>query len=292
MSALPPFDPNAWRLAEHGDSRQRRWAAVLAQRCPAYEGFWQRHIVPLTFRPHQRDNYFLRPRQKQRLLRLADTSYALFLHLTGVLTWGERLRSRTTALPLRPTDAAYYLFSHAYSQLEAAGSFADAVNRVGSEYGGTKVFSVSRKEGSGTWTLHRRGQRGRFAGLAWHELADRTRVYRHALVHDRPLFLQSDRMPRPDADAIREMSGLTAIARLALRERSLLDACVPVEDVVTGIEERACRLADVLWQSATEALDQLGSDRYREDQLRLRPEESGLTLARILAARNPPGGER
>ena len=68
MSSLPPYEPSSWKLSVHGDSRQRKWAEMVCQLCPDYEPFWQRHIVPLTFRPHDKDNYFVRPKQKKHLL--------------------------------------------------------------------------------------------------------------------------------------------------------------------------------------------------------------------------------
>ena len=370
MAPLPAYDPSAWHLAEHGDSRQRRWAPRVCSLCPAYEPFWQKHIVPLTFRPHDSRNYFVRPKQKKHLLALADTSYALFLHLTGMLRWsdpllalggdskeepgsiskgsassaagegsssareggGSRAKERPGSstrgepasaskgsagsatgkhsssatrgtsdsladpldlcspdrdAPFRPTDCLYYFFSHTYSLLEAAGTFAEAVNRTLEKYGEDPIFPVDRDTKKSSWYFRQRRSRLAAPSVAgsWHALASMSKVYRNALVHERPLLMQSGYLPAPREDAVRELSGLVAISRMALNERTIFELCERVEEVIQPIVKTGVELADLLWEDASEALDAIDSVKYPEDQLRLRPEESHLTLEKILAAR-------
>ena len=270
------FDPDHWTLAEHGDSRQRRWAARITGACPAYERFWQRHIVPLTFRPHQPDNYFVRPTQRRQLLDLADRSYAMLLHLMGTLDWSDGLLNGKGRGDFRPTDCAYYFFSHAYSLREAGSGFADAVNQVLERYKSEPVFAVSRNEAMQRWEW-KHGE----AARRWRDLRDATNDYRNALVHERPLLVQTRSLPARDRTAIRELSGLTAITRLARDEKSLDAHCVAAEKVVLPILGVAEGFCDELWKTACGALDAIENPRYRKDQLAMRQEDSRLTLEKI-----------
>jgi len=180
----------------------------------------------------------------------------------------------------RPTDCAYYFFSHAYSLREAGSGFADAVNQVRGRYKCDPIFPVSRDEVVQRWKW-KHGE----AARRWRALRDATNDYRNALVHERPLFVQTRSLPARDRTAIRELSGLTAITRLARDEKSLDEHCVPAWQVVRPILGVAAGFCDELWRAACEALDAIENPRYRKDQLTMRAEDSRLTLERIRHAR-------
>lgn len=272
------FDPGEWNLAEHGDSRQREWARTIGTACPDYEGFWQRHVLPLTFRPHQPENYFIRPTQKKPLLDMADGSYAMFLHLTGALQWSGWLLERHEEPMLRPTDCVFYFFSHTYSLLEASAWFALAVDQTLREYHAEPCFRVYRDEEARHFQWESSPRR-----TCWRGLQTLSNPYRNALIHQRPLFVQGNLLPTKEG--IDKLSGLTAISKLALRDKSVWDHAVPANEVIHAIVDSASGLCNEFWRWSARSLDGLAGSKYTHDQLRLRPQDGQLTLRKIHAAR-------
>jgi hypothetical protein len=70
-----------WTLDTHGDSFEREWARHDLDDFPAFEEFWRKHLVPLSFRIREPENQFIRPSLPKHLVALADASYAVFYHV-------------------------------------------------------------------------------------------------------------------------------------------------------------------------------------------------------------------
>ncbi|MFO7652406.1 MAG: hypothetical protein R6X25_01135 [Candidatus Krumholzibacteriia bacterium] len=281
MPTPAPFDGTRFRLARHGDSRERQWAPVLLRDFPHYETFWQRHIVPLSFRVVEEGNYFLRPTQVKPLIHLADTCYATFLHLVQAHEWAEELGAAGPRLRLRATECLYCFFSHAYSMIDACLAFCRAVNEVCGRYKAETAFYLR---------ISREGAlRGLDAGASrdciesFNALRTRLGLYRNFLVHRQPVFLQNAYMPRPEH--IEELSGLTSVSRLA-RDPTQISRCYEkVDDATAALLKEMRRVLDTVWTRAQAALDAIESPRYREHQLRVRPEDQGITLEKIRGVR-------
>lgn len=271
-----------YNLKQHGDSRQREFADLINRRCPNFEPFWRAHIVPLSFRALEPENYFIRPQLKKQFVELADSSYGVFMHLVGALRWSETLLSLQRNEKWKPTDAAYYFFSHVYSLLEATGSLADAVNRVLDKMGADELFVVERPTEQSSWKIEYTG--GSDVGRHWRSLQRMAKPYRNCLVHDKPLIFQNGLMPIARQDAIRALSGLTAISRLAMKDASILPQSEKVSDQIPRIVDTACELVDRLFLEAAENLDALDRARY-DDARKPTPAEKQLTLKKILKAR-------
>lgn len=278
---LPDFDPDAWSLAEHGDSRQRRHATRLAVAWPHYEELWRRHVLPLTFRPHQPDNYFLRPTQKRPLVALADASYAAFFHYAGMVEWRDQLPHARRPEAIRASECLYCYFSHVSSLFDAVLHFARAVNDVLLEYRQPTAFGVLESEDGQPYGLST--QQARAAAGLWHELRRELAPYRNFLVHQQPVLLQNNLLPK--VGSMREFSGLTAISKQALSKQDPRLHHEPALEMLEETTEHLAGMLDRVWQEALEALDRIDQPRYREDQLKLRPDDAPLTLERIHAAR-------
>ena len=93
----------------------------------------------------------------------------------------------------------------------------------------------------------------------WRGLQSLSNPYRNALIHQRPLFVQANLLPTKDG--IDRLSGLTAISKLALRDRSVADHALPAHQVVHAIVDSAAGLCNEFWRWAARALDGLEGHR-------------------------------
>lgn len=99
-------------------------------------------------------------------------------------------------------------------------------------------------------TLARLGaDRATYQQKAFRRMGERLRPYRNFLVHDHPVLVQNEYLPK--VESIKLMSGLTVISRVA-RKGELLE---------------------------------IENPKYGKDQLSPRPEDRELTVERILWAR-------
>ena len=275
------FDSSSYSLAEHGDSRQRACASQMARLWPSYELFWRSHLVPLTFRPYQAGNYFIRPTQTRVLLRLADSSYAAFFHFAGCLDWRDDLPRGNTQGKRRSSECLYCFFSHAGSLLDAVVEFCDAVNAVLRHYRADEAFHVFRDADSGFKRLG--PDRASLEQREFRTLSERLKPYRNFLVHSRPVLVQNDYMPR--VQSIREMTGLTVISQVARKGALLDEHFEPIEPTLDDLLQAMGAVLDLVWARGERALQEIDNPKYRQDQLYLRPDDEGLTLDKILAAR-------
>lgn len=279
-----------WRLAEHGDSFEREWARHVLDGFPAYEEFWRRHVVPLTFREHEPNNPFVRPSVPARLVDLANAGYAVFYHLAHCHAYLNRvsLGKDYKKFP-RPTEALYCFFSHARSGLDALLYLCRAVNNTLKEYDREPIFEVkSVSQWLNPVKLEYCTARVPDAVLPdlepYFRLTSQLASYRNLLVHNKPIFLQNDWLPRPEFAA--EYAGLTAIGKLAknpqLRETHFVPACTALAEMLGLLTT----FAQSLVAFATLHLDDLAATSYPKDQRKLGKGDHKLTLQDFLRARS------
>jgi hypothetical protein len=259
-----------WTLPTHGDSFEREWAALVLDRFPAYEQFWRGHVVPLSFRPRQPDNQFIRPSLAPHLVALADASYAVFYHVAHVHAYEQRMLFRKDPHDFpRPTECLYCFFAHAHSAHEALLHFGQAVNRALGQYGHEEVFDIERDAQLGRHPHRLRGSTspdGNCPPLdvaAYQRLQTTLSAYRNLLIHEKPIFMQN--LWLPQKAKLDEYAGLGAIGKLvkdpdALR-RDYREVGEAMQEVIALVKE----VADMVFALATCALDGLGDD-YGKDQ--------------------------
>lgn len=175
--------------------------------------------MPLSFRPREPENQFIRPSLAGHLVALADAAYAVFYHVAHVHAYDQRLLFRKDLHDFpRPTECLYCFFAHVHSAHEALLHFCDAVNRVRAHYDADAVFDLEYDPVRGR---HPFGLKGSAAGLADCEPVDGAAsqrmqstlaAYRNLLIHEKPIFLQNMWLPR--TSELEAYSGLTAIGRV------------------------------------------------------------------------------
>ncbi len=278
-----------WHLAEHGDSFEREWARHVLDGFPAYEDFWRRHVVPLSFREHEPLNPFVRPSVPARLADLANAGYAVFYHVAHCHAYLDQLclRKDYTAFP-RPTECLYCFFSHARSGLDALLYLCRAVNNSLKEYDREAIFEVKTVS---QWLNPVRLEycTPRVKGAVnpdlgpYFELTAKLASYRNLLVHNKPIFLQNDWLPRPEFAA--EYAGLTAIGKLAKNPAARDAHFVPARDELTDMLGLLKQFAQSLVKFSTVHLDALAETSYPRDQRKLGKGDHKLTLQDFKRAR-------
>lgn len=285
------MQPHDWRLATHGDSFEREWARHVLDGFPAYEEYWQRHVVPLSFREHEAENYFIRPSAPAHLVDLANAGYAVYYHVAHCHAYLDQicLRQDRTAFP-RPTECLYCFFSHARSGVDALLYFCRATNNALKKYGRPPIFEVKTVS---QWLNPVRLEYSMPAvdGAVcpdtdpYHRLVEQLASYRNLLVHNKPIFLQSGWLPRPEFAA--EYAGLTAIGKQAKDPSSLDAKFVPVGDKLVELLTLLKRFAQSLVLFATLHLDDLADTSYPRDQRKLAKGDHTLRLEHFKRARRP-----
>ena len=298
-----------YTLLDDGGGREKLWAREIFGDDKGYEQLWSEHVAPLTFRVVDRNNHYLRPSVNEPLRNLADTLYATLFHITEAHAWTHRLKStlaefksaaggRETSVTkagratevaeekrikeaFLPTEALYCFFSHGYSLLESSVKFGRAVNTILGEY------APSRKE---PFTVIDVGDDGRSKRLgswgdarsekAYRDLSTGLSGYRASLVHDKPVFILTRRIPRQGQE--KEWSGLAAICRAVRdRERYLrqtVGVSTAFDELLVLMRAGMCGI----WGTAATALGPLLSDsRYLRAQREGIEKDRELTLDKI-----------
>lgn len=260
----PPFT-----LPTHGDSFEREWSDHVLHEFPAYQTFWQHHVVPLSFRPRQPDNQFIRPSLAPHLVALADTSYAVFYHLAHAHAYEQRMLFRKDPLDFpRPTECLYCFFAHAHSGHEALLHFAEAVNRALAHYEAGAVFEVARDHQHGRHP-HRLIGSSTVAGCepvdldTYNRLQTTLSAYRNLLIHEKPIFMQNQWLPT--TAKLDEYSGLTAIGKVVRDPDCLRRDYREVGDALQEIIGLVKQVAEMVFTVGACALGELG-EAYAKDQ--------------------------
>jgi len=271
-----------WRLADHGDSFEREWARHVLDGFPAYEDFWARHVVPLSFREREPENRFVRPSVPARLADLANAGYAAFYHVAHGHTYLDQLclRKDYTTFP-RPTECLYCFFSHARSGLDALLYLCRAVNNTLKEYDRAPIFEIKTVS---QWLNPVRLYycTPRVPGAVnpdldpYLQLTNQLASYRNLLVHNKPIFLQNDWLPKPEFAA--EYAGLTAIGKLAKNPAAREQHFVPARDALTEMLQLLKQVAQSLVAFSTVHLDALADTSYPKDQRKPGKGDHKLTL--------------
>ena len=229
-----------WTLDSHGDSFEREWARHVLDDFCAYEEFWRKHVVPLSFRIREPDNQFIRPSLPEHLVALADASYAVFYHVAHGHAYRERLEFRKDhqAFP-RPTECLYCFFAHAHSAHEALLHFCCAVNRVLTQYGSAAPFEIKHDQSRHPCRLAGCAPAPAVEGCAPVDVAAYERLqsvlssYRNLLIHEKPIFLQNAWLPR--TGELDKYSGLTGIGEVAKDPDAIRRDYRPVGDALVEI---------------------------------------------------------
>jgi hypothetical protein len=303
-----------YTLLNDGGGREKRWAKEIFGDDKGYERLWSGHIAPLTFRFVESKNHYLRPSGNERLLALADTSYATLFHITEAHAWAHRLKTSLSELKtaarvdeagsaseqrkkeaLLPTEVLYCFFSHGYSLLESSGNFGAAVNEVLAKFASSStppqarapfsfvdLDSNSRSRRLGVWGDER-------SEKAYHDLSKSLSRYRGTLVHDRPVFILTRRIPQKGHD--KEWSGLAAICK-AVREparyqRQTVGVSAALEELISLMRvgmngvwgAAAIALEPLLTEPAYLRAQREGIEKDRE--LRLERIKNFITLTRL-----------
>jgi hypothetical protein len=281
-------DPD-WNLPEHGDSFEREWARHVLGGFAAYGDFWRRHVVPLSFRPWQPDNPFIRPSLPPHLIDLADAGYAVFYHLAHVHAYEQRLvlRKDLRRFP-RPTECLYCFFSHAYSAHEALLAACCAVNRVLEEYERPPLFGIEHGYQGRRHPLRLESCAPAVAGCppldlaAYQQMQRILSAYRNLLIHHKPIFLQNKWLPQ--ARELDRYSGLTAIGRVVQDPDCIRRDFRPVAETLAEIRGQVEHVAEMIFGIALVHLDALAGTAYPRDQRRLGRDRK-LTRAAFTRAR-------
>lgn len=269
---MPQDNPrdDTWSLLTQGDSFEREWSAFVMDQFPAYEQFWRRHVVPLSFRPRQPDNQFIRPSLAPHLVGLADASYAVFYHVAHVHAYEQRMlfRKHPQDFP-RPTECLYCFFTHAHSAHEALLHFGQAVNRALAHYGQDEVFDIERDAQFGRHLQRLRGSTPPDGACpqvdleVYQRLQSMLSAYRNLLIHEKPIFMQNLWLPR--TAKLDEYAGLTAIGKIARDPDALRRDYREVREAMQEVIFLTKQVAEMVFALAICALDRLG-DGYSKDQ--------------------------
>jgi hypothetical protein len=289
MTTLANHQP--YTLAEDGDSRERRWAHEILPDFGSYETIWSAHLVPLTFRIRDPENHYIRPSVSKHLLDLADAAYATFFHLTECHAWAHRMKKILKALeakagwPIRdkteivPSEAFYCFFSHAHSMLDSSMDFAEAVNEIIAKYRerGARVFTFK----TSSYGFKRlAGWNEPQSEKAYQELTQTVTRYRNALVHRKPVFVLTRRMPQQEY--ITRWSGLAAICKAAQNRKEFFSQSERVSERLDLLLTQMRTAMEGVWAAAATALNPLlAAKKYHDDQRRMSREDEKLTLEEI-----------
>jgi hypothetical protein len=281
----------SYTLAKDGDSRERRWANEIRADFGSYERFWRAHLVPLTFRKEEPENYYFRPSVSKHLLDLADAAYATFFHLTECHAWACRMNKILEALETKagrpiqdkteivPTEALYCFFSHAHSMLDSSMYFAEAVNEIIAKYRerGAKVFTFK----TSSYGFKRLvGWNEPQSEKAYQELTQTVTRYRNALVHRKPVFVLTRRMPKQEY--IARWSGLAAICKAAQNRKEVFSQSERVSERLDPLLTQMRTAMEGVWAAAAAALDPLLAEKkYRDAQRHPSRQDETLTLEEI-----------
>ena len=265
-------NPESWTLNEHGDSFERDWALHVLDGFPAYQEFWRRHVVPLSFRIKEPDNQFIRPSLPPHLVALADSSYAVFYHVAHGHAYLDRLQFRKDHQDFpRATECLYCFFTHAHSAHEALLHFCCAVNGVLARYEQSPLFEVQQDKN---------GYPCRLAGCTptvnecvpvdmdlCEQLQTRLSTYRNLLIHEKPIFLQNAWLPK--TRELDKYSGLTGIGKIARDPDAIQRDYRPVGDALVEILGLVKLVAEMVFAASSCHLDGLEGTQYPRDQRRL-----------------------
>lgn len=247
----------AWTLAAHGDEVEKKWGPEVSVRAPLCETFWQRHVVPLTWRVVDPSNVSLRPDVPELLRDLALKNHRVFTHLAKC---HQQLAAESFFTP----DAIYDFYSRLYSVKESTKELMKAVHAVLLEYKGVALGGQQRER-----RLNLHGS----AGLAdRYEEAFETRCsdYRGEQVHSSGFPFIGNRMPRREyldqwigkgnAEAIEFASAPDFEKRV---EVEFVDARQQASEDLEFVE----RIANEVWDMLLREIDGIKEpDRYRADQ--------------------------
>jgi hypothetical protein len=281
----------SYTLAKDGDSRERRWANEIRADFGSYEAFWLAHVVPLTFRIKDPKNPYIRPSVSKHLLDLADAAYATFFHLTECHAWAHRMKRILKALEAKggwpiqdmtqivPSEALYCFFSHAHSMLDSSMYFGKAVNEIISKYRGrgARIFTFKTTSKGFNRLV---GWSEPQSEKAYQELTDTVTGYRNALVHRKPVFVLTRRMPQQGY--IDRWSGLTAISRAVQDRNGFFSQSEWVSERLDRLLAKMRPAMEGIWAAAAAALEPLLDEKqYHEDQSRPSRQDDKLTLEEI-----------
>lgn len=253
---------------------------------PRTNYFWQRHIVPLTFRAYNPENYFLRPGVARPLLDLANAHYAVAHHLGYCLEWVGRVRAiksrRKQGRREFPTstEAVYAFFAHAMSAVDASLWLVCRANDVLDRYGRGQAcrprFSNTRCWGKQFPIGLRQDHRAPCLD-PFFQLNKVLKPYRNLLLHETPVFIHNDRMPKDSAFS--GYAGLAGIGMLARDPGAFPRDFEEVEHRLTELVALLGRGLTPVWCRVLNALDSIADPRYHRDQLALAAADKKLKLA-------------
>jgi hypothetical protein len=256
-------------LESDGDSFERQWCTLVLDQFLSYERFWHDHVVPLSFRPRQPDNQFIRPSAPSHLVALADASYAVFYHLAHCHAYEQRLLFRKDPLDFpRPTECLYCFFAHAHSAHEALLHFCEAVNRALAHYDHVEVFRIARDPGQGRHPHRLSGSTPPDEECApvaidtYQRLQSMLASYRNLLIHEKPIFMQNLWLPK--AAKLDRYSGLAAIGLMVKDPDCLRRDYRPVGDAMQELISLVKSVAEMVFALGTCALAKLGEDYVRD----------------------------
>jgi hypothetical protein len=178
-----------------------------------------------------------------------------------------------------PSEALYCFFSHAFSMLDSSVYFGKAVNKIVARY---------RERGASVFTFMTTSYRfERLVGWnepqsekAYQELSRTVTGYRNALVHRKPVFVLTRRMPKQQH--IAEWSGLTAITRAVQDRDVFFSQSEWVSERLDCLLTKMRIAMEGVWFAAAAALEPLlARKKYCDDQSRPSPQDDKLTLEEI-----------
>jgi hypothetical protein len=185
-----------------------------------------------------------------------------------------RIQNRTEIVP---TEALYCFFSHAFSMLDSSVCFGEAVNEIIAKYANRRA-TVFRTTSNGTKRLV--SWNAPQSEKAYQELSRTVTGYRNALVHRKPVFVLTRRMPQQRH--IAEWSGLTAISRAVQNPKEFFSQSEWVSERLDRLLTQMLTAMEGVWAAAAAALDPLLAEKnYRKDQRHLSWQDKKLTLEEI-----------
>ncbi len=243
-------------LAADGDANEQQWTTSESSKLfPCYEDFWREHVVPLTFRPLNRDNIFMRPSVPSHLRALGTSHYWVFYNFARA---GEVLGADRFPSVGRLYDFYAHLASVSSSNNSMLASFLDAAREVLAHYGG-KPRGTKKDRLAG----YPKGTVKRLKSADKH--VDR---YRNWLQHNGGLPLIEGRIPRKPRKAGYDLGTIADLLDSPTRAADLASRFVDARVQARTCLEAVAGALNEVWR--TVLADFAGmKDRYRSEQAHL-----------------------
>lgn len=222
---------------------------------PFYEDFWRDHIVPLTFRPRDRQIIYVRSGPPEELLTLASAHYSVFIRLA--FAYKTLLANTDLAKP----DGVY----HFYMDLDGAfddmlSRFLRATQKVLAKY--DKTVPSKFEERLNSWNNQPFKD---YDGLRV-EISN----YRN-LVHYPLIVMISGQLPRPELlnkEQYKEKhTNLSLLVKLKLEKEQTANDFIDAKELAGGHFNSCLKVLNNIWQNIINEFDEIRNNpAYQTDQ--------------------------